>query len=160
MHKVGDPVAARVRNAVLLLVAGVSAAAFTSWAAAAMARPLVPAERRFDYYSGRVPVCNDPSVFERIQSRFAAREGEFWKSGLAILGFDRVREIGIAPKTYNKRIPDLFQPFSFSEKTIRWAMRHNVSPISIIAGDMEAAKGQFRAAQEELEKVQPDEEDD
>ncbi|MGB5096718.1 MAG: LLM class flavin-dependent oxidoreductase [Porticoccaceae bacterium] len=64
-----------------------------------------------------------------------------------------IREIGIAPKTYNKRIPDLFQPFSFSEKTIRWAMRHNVSPISIIAGDMEAAKGQFRAAQEELEKT-------
>ncbi len=64
-----------------------------------------------------------------------------------------VREIGIAPKTYNKRIPDLFQPFSFSEKTIRWAMRHNVSPISIIAGDMEAAKGQVRAAQEELENT-------
>lgn len=64
-----------------------------------------------------------------------------------------VKEIGIAPKTYNKRIPDLFQPFSFSEKTIRWAMRHNVSPISIIAGDIEAAKSQFRAAQEELEKT-------
>lgn len=95
MHKVGDPVAARARNAVLLLVAGVFAAAFASWAAAAIARPLVPAERRYDYYSGRVPVCNDPSVFERIQSRFAAREGEFWKSGLAILGFDRVREIGM-----------------------------------------------------------------
>ena len=60
-----------------------------------------------------------------------------------------VREIGIAPKTYNKRIPDLFQPFSFSERTIRWAMRHDVSPISIIAGDLEAAKAQFRAAQEE-----------
>ena len=64
-----------------------------------------------------------------------------------------IREIGIAPKTYHKRIPDLFQPFSFSERTIRWAMRHNVSPISIIAGDMEAAKSQFRAAQEELEKT-------
>ena len=60
-----------------------------------------------------------------------------------------VREIGIAPKTYNKRVPDLFQPFSFSERTIRWAMRHDVSPISIIAGDIEAAKSQFRAAQEE-----------
>ncbi|HEY5226489.1 MAG TPA: hypothetical protein VIJ06_06840, partial [Methylovirgula sp.] len=79
MRRFRDPVAARVRKAVLLGAAGVFGGAFACWAFTAMARPLVPAERRYDYYSGRVPVCNDPNVFERIQSRFQAREGEFWK---------------------------------------------------------------------------------
>jgi len=57
-----------------------------------------------------------------------------------------VTEIGIAPPTYNKRIPDLFQPFSFSEKSIKWAMSKNMVPISIVC-DVETAKGQLRAAQ-------------
>ncbi|HLH10509.1 MAG TPA: hypothetical protein VKV77_01380 [Methylovirgula sp.] len=61
---------------------------------AANARPQVPAEQRYDYYRGVLPSCADPGVFERIQSRFGAREGEFWKSGLTIVGFDGVREIG------------------------------------------------------------------
>lgn len=60
----------------------------------AQARPLVPAEQRYESYSGALPSCADPGVFERISSRFGAREGEFWKSGLAITGFDEVREIG------------------------------------------------------------------
>lgn len=64
------------------------------WAHAAAARPIVPAEKRYIPYTGIVPPCNDPAVFERIQSRFYARETEFWKTGLAIAGFDEVREIG------------------------------------------------------------------
>ncbi len=58
-----------------------------------------------------------------------------------------VTEIGIAPPTFNKRIPDLFQPFSFSEKSIKWAMGKNMVPISIVC-DVETAQGQLRAAQE------------
>ena len=61
---------------------------------AALARPQVPAEERYDSYRGRLPGCADPAVFERIQSRFHAREAEFWKSGLEIVSLDQVREIG------------------------------------------------------------------
>ena len=58
------------------------------------ARPLVPAERRYSPYSGVLPACADPAVLERIQSRFHDRESEFWNSGLEIVGFERVDEIG------------------------------------------------------------------
>jgi hypothetical protein len=60
----------------------------------AAARPLVPAERRYIPYDNFVPGCGDPAVFERIQGRFHDREAEFWNTGLEILGFDEVREIG------------------------------------------------------------------
>jgi|SRR6516164_1947668 hypothetical protein len=74
--------------ALALLAAGV--ASFSN----VTARPLVPAERRYIPYDGQLPSCDDPSVFERIQSRFNDRETEFWKTGLTILGFDTVEEIG------------------------------------------------------------------
>jgi len=61
---------------------------------AAVGRPLIPAEQRYDYYAGTLPGCADPGVFERIQSRFHDRESEFWKSGLEIVSFDEPREIG------------------------------------------------------------------
>lgn len=61
---------------------------------AALARPQVPAEDRYDSYQGVLPSCADPAVFERIQSRFHARKSEFWKSGLEIVGLAQVREIG------------------------------------------------------------------
>ncbi len=77
------------------------------WAAAAMpflaassllfpvlARPLVPAERRYAPYDGVLPACGDPAVTERISWNFYQREAEFWDSGLAIAGFGDVREIG------------------------------------------------------------------
>ena len=68
------------------------AAGYASFAA--LARPQVPAEERYDSYQGVLPGCADPAVFERIQSRFHAREAEFWKSGLEIVSLDQVREIG------------------------------------------------------------------
>ncbi len=58
------------------------------------ARPLVPAENRDLPYSGLVKVCEDPAAVGYIQGSFAARELEFWHSGLTILGFQDVREIG------------------------------------------------------------------
>jgi hypothetical protein len=64
------------------------------WLTPAAARPLFPAEERFFSYRGVLPACDDPAVFERIRSRFFQREAEFWKSGLAISGFDHAREIG------------------------------------------------------------------
>ena len=58
------------------------------------ARPLVPAERRYIPYDDVLPACDDPAVFERIQGRFHDREAEFWNTGLDILGFGKVAEIG------------------------------------------------------------------
>ncbi len=58
------------------------------------ARPLVPAENRDLPYSGLVKACEDPAAVGYIQGAFAARELEYWHSGLTIIGFQDVREIG------------------------------------------------------------------
>lgn len=76
------------------LFAAILAGAVGSFSPPAIGRPLVPAERRYSPYNGVLPPCNDLNVFERIQSRFHAREAEFWNTGLEILGFERIQEIG------------------------------------------------------------------
>ena len=63
-------------------------------ASGSRARPLVPAENRDLPYSGAVKACEDPAAVGYIQGAFAARELEYWHSGLTILGFQDVREIG------------------------------------------------------------------
>jgi hypothetical protein len=78
---------------VLTVCAAVLATAGASLGPTA-ARPLVPAERRYIPYDGVLPACDDPAVFERIQGRFHDREAEFWNTGLEILGFEKVKEIG------------------------------------------------------------------
>ncbi len=60
----------------------------------ASARPLTPAEARHYPYNGRLPGCEDPEVTSRIQYRFAETENEYWHSGLAILAYRDVGEIG------------------------------------------------------------------
>lgn len=65
-----------------------------SFAPGAVARPLVPAERRYLPYDGVLPACDDAAPLERIQSRFRDRESEFWRTGLEIVAFDQVKEIG------------------------------------------------------------------
>ncbi len=82
------PIAATALSAAVLAVT--AAALF----GAAHARPLVPAERRYLPYTGVLPACDDPAVFERIQGRFHDREAEFWNTGLEILGLMEVKEIG------------------------------------------------------------------
>ena len=61
---------------------------------AAAARPLTPAEQRDQAYSGLVKACNDPMPLGYIQGAFAGREAEYWHSGLTIVGFDDIHEIG------------------------------------------------------------------
>lgn len=56
-------------------------------------------------------------------------------------------EIGTVPETYQKPHPPIFQPFSFSESSVRWGSSHGATPITIVC-DREIAAGQFRAAQE------------
>ncbi|MDR3408122.1 MAG: hypothetical protein P4L68_06460 [Methylovirgula sp.] len=75
-------------------VACLVAAPFCAAPIAVTARPIVPAERRYDSYAGVLPSCADPGVFERIRSLFHDRETEFWKSGLEIVNLSQVREIG------------------------------------------------------------------
>jgi hypothetical protein len=58
-----------------------------------LARPLVPAERRYFPYSGALPSCADPGVLERVSSQFAGVENEYWKSELKILSYDFIREV-------------------------------------------------------------------
>jgi len=60
----------------------------------AQARPLTPAENRFQPYSGLLPPCDIPWALKDIQSRFRDREREYWHSGLEIVAFERVSEIG------------------------------------------------------------------
>jgi hypothetical protein len=74
-----------------------SACAALGLAAAAVpadARPITPAERRYQPYSGDLPGCHDPSLLQRISSRFHQAERQYWSSGLQILGYDHVRETG------------------------------------------------------------------
>lgn len=56
-------------------------------------------------------------------------------------------EVGTTPETYQKPHPKMFQPFSFSESSVKWATSHGATPVTIVC-DAETCKGQFRAAQE------------
>ena len=77
------------------LVSGlVALAAQANIASTALARPLTPAEQRYSPYYDVLPKCADQGPLQRISSRFHARETEFWKSGLEIVAYDKVREIG------------------------------------------------------------------
>lgn len=69
-------------------------AAFAALAGVGSARPLVPAERRYLPYDGFLPACDDPAALQRIQERFHDRESQFWRTGLEIMGFDAIQEIG------------------------------------------------------------------
>lgn len=58
------------------------------------ARPITPAERRQQPYTGDVPGCQDPAMLQRIARHFVQREREFWSSGLEIVRYDRIHETG------------------------------------------------------------------
>jgi len=68
-------------------------------ATSALARPLTPAERRYQgylqpQYTGDLPSCGDPDVLIRFRDNFHERETEYWHSGLEIVSYDKVTEIG------------------------------------------------------------------
>lgn len=59
------------------------------------ARPLVPSERRYaPFDTANMPNCGDPAPLSEIMTRFHERESEFWRTGLEIMAFEDVREIG------------------------------------------------------------------
>jgi alkanesulfonate monooxygenase SsuD/methylene tetrahydromethanopterin reductase-like flavin-dependent oxidoreductase (luciferase family) len=69
------------------------------------------------------------------------------KYGQGVDENDIIQEIGIAPPPYNKRKLELFQPFSTSESSIKWAVERGVVPITIMCHP-EIQRGHMLAAQE------------
>jgi hypothetical protein len=48
-------------------------------------------------YDGVLPPCESRYALDRIQTRFATKEGRFWNSDLRIKGFDQIRETAFRP---------------------------------------------------------------
>ncbi len=63
----------------------------------ALARPVVPAEKRYYDYDGDLPACGDQAVLGTISARFARKESEYWNTSLEIVGFDRVKLLAARP---------------------------------------------------------------
>lgn len=76
------------------LIAGLVMGQLALAADIAAARPMTPAEKRDVWVSTDMPACDSPFVLGKITSKFGRREGRYWKSGLAIEGFDRIVETG------------------------------------------------------------------
>jgi hypothetical protein len=63
----------------------------------ALARPVVPAEKRFWSYEGEILACDNPDVLARISDRFQQAETEYWNSSLQIVSYDRVKVTALRP---------------------------------------------------------------
>ena len=74
------------------------------------------------------------------------------KYGQGVDENDQVVEIGIAPPTHDKQIPDLFMPFATSERSIRWGMERDIVPVTILT-DAGVTHSQFLAGQEAAASV-------
>jgi len=94
-------------------------------------------------------------------------EGEFWNIPPENLEFGheavrdygrglgedgRIKEIGIAPKPYQKPHMPVWQPFSFSEESFRFCARENIVPFMLNTDDT-AIRNLMTAYQEEAAKV-------
>lgn len=78
------------RSLVLALIVAASAGS-------AMARPVLPAEKRFWSYNGEIPSCDNPDVLSRISDRFRQTESEYWNSTLEIVSYDNVKITALRP---------------------------------------------------------------
>ena len=63
----------------------------------ALARPVIPAEKRYYDYDGDLPACGDQGVLSTISARFARKESEYWNTSLEIVSFDRVKLLAVRP---------------------------------------------------------------
>ena len=63
----------------------------------ALARELVPAEKRIIPYVAELPACSDPGVLAEVSQRFADKESGYWNSPLTILSYDRVQPVAFRP---------------------------------------------------------------
>lgn len=56
-----------------------------------------PAEERTFPFNADIPGCQDPSVLEKVSSRFAEKEAKFWNSSLTIVAIDRIERTAWRP---------------------------------------------------------------
>ncbi len=73
------------------------AMALAGMAHGALARPVIPAEKRYYDYDGDLPACGDQAVLGTISARFARKESEYWNTSLEIVSFDRVKLLAARP---------------------------------------------------------------
>lgn len=66
------------------------------------------------------------------------------KYGAGINANNEIEQIGIAPPTFNKQIPDLFMPFATSERSIAWGMERGIVPVTIMTHP-DVVQGHFEA---------------
>ncbi|MBX9759949.1 MAG: hypothetical protein K2Y29_14320 [Beijerinckiaceae bacterium] len=84
----------KLKAAVLAIGA---ALAFAAGSVPSDARPITPAERRQQPYTGDLPACFDQSLLQRIARHFVQREKEYWSSGLEIVAYDKISETAYRP---------------------------------------------------------------
>jgi alkanesulfonate monooxygenase SsuD/methylene tetrahydromethanopterin reductase-like flavin-dependent oxidoreductase (luciferase family) len=70
-----------------------------------------------------------------------------WNYGQGCNADGIIEEIGIAPPTYEKQIPDMFMPFATSERSIKWGMQRGIVPVTIMT-HYDVVKEHFRAGME------------
>jgi len=71
--------------------------AFAALLAPSLAREQIPAEERLVPYGASLPACDDSGVIDKIRSRFASKESQYWNSDLTIVSVDRVRPTAMRP---------------------------------------------------------------
>jgi hypothetical protein len=79
---------------VIAAAAGTSGAATSVQAANWFEKSFWMSGPRYDH---DVPLCTDRGPIDKISSRFAAKEGNFWNSSLRIAQFDEIREVAWEP---------------------------------------------------------------
>ncbi len=75
-----------------------------------------------------------------------------WNYGQGCNKDGYIEEIGIAPPTYEKQIPDMFMPFATSERSIKWGMERGIVPVTIMT-HYDVVKDHFRAGMEAAQEA-------
>jgi hypothetical protein len=81
-----------------LCLAALAAVTLIGSSASAMENRMSPNGRKtLESYTGSIPPCGFPKVFNRISWHFYEREKQYWDSPLQIAGFQRPEEIAFSP---------------------------------------------------------------
>jgi hypothetical protein len=89
-------------------------------------------------YEGILPPCDYRRALEKISRRFSEKEGRFWNSDLAIVGFDKIRETAFrawAAHTIPRRFCSAIVEISDGRKApIHYAIAEDAANIGITWG--------------------------
>lgn len=83
------------RSSTRLAALALALAAGGLGATCAAARPLTPAENRYQPFDAQLPRCDDPAVLGTLSDRFASKEASYWGEDIHLVGFDHVRQTGL-----------------------------------------------------------------